>query len=189
MSDQSRIHDLSVHFCAPGSLLTAVDQISFILKPGKTLALLGESGCGKSLTASAMMRLLPANGLYGQDSRIVVQGEDLLTLPEVLMRQLRGRKLAMVFQEPITALNPVLTIRQQLAECLHQHQSLSNDAALEKMIALLQEVEMPDPMRRLGQYPHQLSGGQKQRVVIAMALACNPDFLIADEPTTALDVT
>ncbi|MDA9272288.1 ABC transporter ATP-binding protein [bacterium] len=183
------IQHLSVKFQKSKRLLTAVDDVSFCLNPGETLVLVGESGCGKSLTSHALMRLLPADGVYGHNSAINLAEGDLLNLPEYIMRGLRGRRLAMIFQEPMTALNPVLTIGEQLAEAIVQHCVITNTALRERMLALLKDVEMPEPEMRLQQYPHQLSGGQKQRVVIAMALANQPDVLIADEPTTALDVT
>lgn len=189
MQNTAEIKQLTVAFQSPGKIITAIDAISFNLHPGETLVLLGESGCGKSLTSLALMRLLPKSGVYGVDSQINVHGEDILNLPEHMMRRLRGRRLAMIFQEPMTALNPVMTIGAQIAEVLERHHSISKDILQETLIALLNEVEMPQPHTRIHQYPHQLSGGQKQRVVIAMALACKPDILIADEPTTALDVT
>ena len=189
MTDIAQIKELSVAFQTPDRLLMAIDEVSFSLKPGKTLALLGESGCGKSLTSLALMRLLPRHALYGKKSDILVAGYDVLDLPESLMRCLRGRELAMIFQEPMTALNPVLTIGVQLAEAIKEHQQMTRAEEHARMVSLLTDVELSQPELRLHQYPHQLSGGQKQRVVIAMALACNPDVLIADEPTTALDVT
>ena len=189
MTEIAQIKQLHVGFYTVKQPLIAVDDVSFCLKPGETLALLGESGCGKSLTSLALMRLLPNNGFYGRKSAIHVDGQDLLNVPERVMRCLRGRKLAMIFQEPMSALNPVLSIGEQLAEALQEHQILNRLQCQERMLALLKEVEMPQPEVRLKQYPHQLSGGQKQRVVIAMALASNPEVLIADEPTTALDVT
>ncbi len=173
---------LSVAFQKKASILTAVDDIDFYLTSGETVALVGESGCGKSLTAAALMRLLPGNARYGINSAITWSDTDILTLSERAMRRFRGQRFGMIFQDPMTALNPVLTIGQQLAEAL-------GSKSREALTALLVEVEIPDPERRLKQYPHQLSGGQKQRVVIAMALAGQPNVLIADEPTTALDVT
>lgn len=190
MPQPAEIKHLRVGFQTAERTITAVDDISFHLIPGETMALLGESGCGKSLTALSLMRLLPPYGVYGQNSEVQVEGNDLLRLPESVMRQLRGRRLAIIFQEPMTALNPVLKIGEQLAEALRQGNKPFNKESLQKrMISLLNEVEIPEPALRLNQYPHQLSGGQKQRVVIAMALANHPDILIADEPTTALDVT
>lgn len=183
------IDNLHVAFQSKNSHLPAVDNLSFCLKAGETLALLGESGCGKSITALALMRLLPINGVYGQQSKVKLAEQDLLLLPESLMRELRGKRIAMIFQEPMTALNPVLTIGQQLAETIPGYKKLPRSTLKEKLVNLLEKVEMSEPQLRLQQYPHQLSGGQKQRIVIAMAIANEPDILIADEPTTALDVT
>lgn len=189
MQHSAEIDRLSVAFKSPRKTILALDSLSFSLHPGETLVLLGESGCGKSLTSLALMRLLPRTGVYGVDSQVNVDGEDILNLPEQMMRQLRGRKIAMIFQEPMTALNPVMTIGDQISEVLIRHHAIAKNEIKTALISLLKEVEMPQPEMRIHQYPHQLSGGQKQRVVIAMALACKPDILIADEPTTALDVT
>lgn len=189
MNHVAQIHQLSVGFQEPNHLVSALDKVSFNLKPGETLVLLGESGCGKSLTSLALMRLLPKSALYGVESQIDLDGMDLLNLSEQAMRQMRGRRLAMIFQEPMTALNPVMTIGDQITEILKRHHAFKAQELKDALIDLLVEVEMPQPHIKIHQYPHQLSGGQKQRVVIAMALACKPDILIADEPTTALDVT
>lgn len=185
----AEIHQLSVAFYNKKHTDIAVDCIDFNLLSGKTLTLLGETGCGKSMTALALMRLLPNKAFYGMQSQVLADGVDLLNLPEKWMQTLRGRKLAMIFQEPMTALNPVLTIGTQLAECISTHQSLKSSEIPKALTSLLEAVELTQPKLRLSQYPHELSGGQKQRIVIAMALACKPDILIADEPTTALDVT
>jgi oligopeptide/dipeptide ABC transporter ATP-binding protein len=180
---------LSVAFETKQTSIMAVDDVNFYLEAGETVALVGESGCGKSLTASALIRLLPAYARYGQYSEVVWSGTDVLTLSESVMRRFRGKRLAMIFQDPMTALNPVLTIGEQLAEALGHRHTWAGSKRRKHMAALLREVEIEEPERRLKQYPHQLSGGQKQRVVIAIALAGQPDVLIADEPTTALDVT
>jgi peptide/nickel transport system ATP-binding protein len=188
MAKLAEINQLSIVFQNKEQTMTAVDEASFFLHPGETLVLLGESGCGKTLTSLALMRLLPNNAFYGNKSEIKIGNQDLLNLPEFIMRTLRGRRLAMIFQEPMTALNPVLTIKEQLLEALPKKQR-NGKGIKEQLMALLGVVEISKPELRLQQYPHQLSGGQKQRIVIAMALASNPEILIADEPTTALDVT
>ena len=189
MSENMAVQHLTIAFEQSNKTLIGVDDLSFILQPGKTLALLGESGCGKSLTSLALMRLLPERASYGQNSSVLLGKSDVLTLAEKDMRSIRGQRMAMIFQEPMTSLNPVLTIGQQLAESLPKEKGLSPSALRLQMIQLLTEVDISEPEHRLDQYPHQLSGGQKQRVVIAMALAGKPKILIADEPTTALDAT
>jgi len=182
------VQDLTVHFALPGGRVQAVGGVSFQLAPGETLGLVGESGCGKTVTALSILRLLPAPS--GEMRGVVrFQGEDLTNAPAARMRQIRGDRIAMVFQEPMTALNPVLTIGEQVAEVLRLHRGLGHQEALREAVAALTRVGLPEAERRLGQYPHQLSGGLRQRALMAMALACNPDLLIADEPTTALDVT
>ncbi|MEE9493755.1 MAG: ABC transporter ATP-binding protein [Gammaproteobacteria bacterium] len=169
--------------------LRVVDDVSFQIQRGETLALLGESGCGKSMTALSILRLLPKPAGKVVSGQVLVDGVDVLTLPESQMRDVRGSKIAMIFQEPMTSLNPVMTVGEQIIESLQQHTDLSSKAARLKVLELLDAVGIPDIERRYSEYPHQLSGGMKQRVMIAIALATEPDLLIADEPTTALDVT
>ncbi len=182
------IKNLRLGYQAANQLLLAVDGISLAISRGETFALLGESGCGKSATAQGLMRLLPAAGrIVGGE--VWLDGEELLGLPEAAMRQLRGRRMAMIFQEPATSLNPVLTVGRQIGEVLERHLGLRGPAARARMLELLRQVGIADPERRLDEYPFQLSGGMKQRVMIAIALAGEPELLIADEPTTALDVT
>ena len=166
----------------------AVDGVSFHIARGETFALLGESGCGKSMTALSLLRLLPTGGRL-VSGHVRLHGRDLVTLPEVAMRSVRGARMAMIFQEPMTSLNPVLTVSRQISEVLITHQRLAKVDLQQRQRTLLDAVGIPDPLRVLASYPHQLSGGMKQRIMIAMALACTPDLLIADEPTTALDVT
>ena len=182
------VSNLRLGFAAGKKTLLAVDGISFAISKGETFALLGESGCGKSATAQGIMRLLPAAGRITGGS-IKLEGEELLTLPEAEMRQVRGARIAMIFQEPATSLNPVLTVGTQIGEVLDRHCDLRGEAARRRMLELLRQVGIADPERRLDEYPFQFSGGMKQRVMIAIALAGEPDLLIADEPTTALDVT
>ncbi|QPK62699.1 ABC transporter ATP-binding protein [Methylomonas sp. LL1] len=165
-----------------------VDNISFDIHPGETFALVGESGSGKSITALSVLRLLP-NAAKMHAGSMALQNDDLLNIPEIEFCKLRGRRIGLIFQDPMSSLNPVLTIGEQIAEVLHIHFQLSGSEVQQRVLELLQQVEIPDPVRRLNEYPHQLSGGQRQRVMIAIALAGQPDLLIADEPTTALDVT
>ena len=182
------VKDLRLGFTSGRQTLAAVDGISFAIAPGETFALLGESGCGKSVTAQGLLRLLPAAGRVLGGS-VKLAGEELLALPEADMRAYRGGRMAMIFQEPATSLNPVLTVGRQIGEVLARHLNLTGEPARQRMLELLRQVGIADPERRLGEYPFQLSGGMKQRVMIAIALAGEPELLIADEPTTALDVT
>ena len=171
-----------------GRTMHAVDTVNFDLARGATLGLVGESGCGKSVTALAIMGLLPKDAAEVQ-GQVRFDGVDLVGLPDAQLRDLRGDRLAMIFQEPMTSLNPAYTIGEQISEVLVRHRGLSQDAARDKTIQLLRDVRIPSPEQRVDEYPHKLSGGMRQRVMIAMALACDPRLLIADEPTTALDVT
>ena len=181
--------NVGVSFKVLGGVVEAVRDVSFQLHKGQTIALVGESGSGKSVTARAIMRLLSKRAVVSDKTEIIYDGKDMARLPQAEMRHLRGNRLTMIFQEPMSSLNPVYTVGAQIAEILRIHQKITKADAWKKAIALLTEVQIPDPESRVGQYPHQLSGGQRQRVMIAMALANNPDVLIADEPTTALDVT
>ena len=183
-----QVRDLVVNFATSRGHVRALAGVSFDLKAGETLGLVGESGCGKTVTAMAVLRLLP-HPQATVTGEVHFQGEDLLHRPEEQMRRIRGNRIAMVFQEPMTALNPVLTIGEQVAEVLRLHRGLKNDAAERQAAAALSRVGLAEARQRLRQYPHQLSGGLRQRVLMAMALACGPQLLIADEPTTALDVT
>jgi len=182
------VENLQTHFRTPDGVNRAVDGVSFAVEEGETLAIVGESGCGKSVTASSILRLIqePPGRIAGS---IRFQGVDLLRLDEAAMRRIRGNDISMIFQEPMTSLNPVLSIGRQLGETLRLHQGLDRAAADARAAEMLTLVGIAEPRRRLKEYPHQLSGGMRQRVMIAMALACNPKLLIADEPTTALDVT
>ena len=183
-----KIDELKVALDADAGLVKAIDGLTLSIKRGETFALVGESGCGKSMTALALMRLLPDNGrvTHGQ---VALDGEDVLGLPESQMRAVRGGKIGMIFQEPGTSLNPVMRVGDQIVEAIEAHTSLRGAAARAKAIEWMGKVGIPEPARRIDEYPFRLSGGQKQRVMIAMTLASEPDFLIADEPTTALDVT
>ncbi|HEY5634284.1 MAG TPA: ABC transporter ATP-binding protein [Burkholderiaceae bacterium] len=184
------VRDLRTHFLTRDGTVRAVDGVSFDVQRGETLCIVGESGCGKSVSALSVMRLVSDNPKQTQMSGSVrFDGTELTELSERQMRAVRGNRISMIFQEPMTSLNPVLTIGDQIAESVRIHQRLSRKAAWDRAVEMLELVRIADPLRRASEYPHQLSGGMRQRVMIAMALACNPKVLIADEPTTALDVT
>jgi peptide/nickel transport system ATP-binding protein len=180
---------LQTFFDTRGGMFKAVDGVSFSVRPAETLAIVGESGCGKSVTALSLMRLVPDPPGRIVGGTVVLAGVDLLGLDEEAMRRVRGKDISMIFQEPMTSLNPVMTIGKQVAEALLLHEGLGRSAAHRKVVDMLRLVRIPEPQQRANEYPHQLSGGMRQRAMIAMALACNPKVLIADEPTTALDVT
>lgn len=176
-------------FATGRGMLQAVDGVSFTLERGKTLGVVGESGSGKSVLSRSIMRLLPGNSVVDADSKVILNGRDLTKMRETDLRRLRGPEMAIVFQDPMTSLNPVLTVGKQIMEVLTFHMGMKKRDAREKAVELLRAVGLPQPDVRVNQYPHQLSGGMRQRVAIAIAIACEPDLLIADEPTTALDVT
>jgi peptide/nickel transport system ATP-binding protein len=183
------IEGLKVHFQTDDGWLHAVDGVDIAIDRGETVCVVGESGCGKSVTAMTVLKLLPMPPGRIVAGRVLWQGRDLVPLTNDEMRQVRAREIAIVFQEPMTALNPVYTVGEQIAEVLQLHEKLGKRAALDRAVQMLELVRIPTPQRRVRDYPHQFSGGMRQRVMIAMALACNPKLLIADEPTTALDVT
>jgi peptide/nickel transport system ATP-binding protein len=184
-----QLEDLTVRLRSSAGIVHAVEGVSLQLEQGKTLGIVGESGSGKSVLARSIMNLLPRRATASKSGRVMLQGRDLLDLPESSLRPLRGPAMAMIFQDPMTALNPVLRLSVQLTEPLRLHLKLDRQQARARAVELLQAVGIPDAPARIDQYPHQLSGGMRQRVVIAIALACSPSLLIADEPTTALDVT
>ena len=182
------VDNLQTHFRTPDGINRSVDGLSFSVEAGETIAIVGESGCGKSVTANSILRLVPEPpGRIAGAVRF--EGRNLLDLPDREMRKIRGNAISMIFQEPMTSLNPVLTVGRQLGETVRLHQGLDREAAEARSVEMLRLVGIPEPVRRVRNYPHQLSGGMRQRVMIAMALACSPKLLIADEPTTALDVT
>jgi peptide/nickel transport system ATP-binding protein len=183
-----QIENLTTDLDADSGMVRAVDALSLTIERGETFALVGESGCGKSMTALSILRLLPDSGRVSA-GRVQIAGVDVIQLPEARMRDVRGRRISIIFQEPSTSLNPVMTVGRQITEVIERHTGIAGDAALAKAISWLERVGISEPARRIGDYPFQLSGGQKQRVMIAIALAAEPDIVIADEPTTALDVT
>ncbi len=189
MAKLLEVKNLRTYFYTDEGVVRAVDGVTWDLDEGETLALVGESGCGKSVTAMSILRLIPNPPGRIVDGEILFEGVDLLQISEAEMRSIRGNRIAMVFQEPMTSLNPVLTIGQQIREALELHLGLNEEESTERAIGLLEMVGIPEAEQRIGDYPHQFSGGMRQRVMISMALSCNPKLLIADEPTTALDVT
>jgi oligopeptide/dipeptide ABC transporter ATP-binding protein len=181
--------DLKVYFYGRDKISRAVDGVSYNIHAGETVCLVGESGCGKTVSALSALGLIPSPPGKIVGGRIIFKGKDILGLDDAAMQKIRGNQISMVFQEPLTSLNPVFTIGDQIGEAISTHEVIGQDALENRCVQLLRDMEIPSPEQRLKDYPHQLSGGQRQRVMIAMALACNPDLIIADEPTTALDVT
>jgi len=184
-----KVINLKTYFFTDEGVVKAVDDVDLEIYKGETLGIVGESGCGKSVTALSILRLIPSPPGKIVGGQILFRGQELLKLSNSEMRKIRGNEISMIFQEPMTSLNPVFTIGNQIAEAIQLHQGLSKKASLEKAVDMLKLVGIPSPERRVKEYPHQLSGGMRQRAMIAMALSCNPSLLIADEPTTALDVT
>src|SRR3972149_6584767 len=189
MAPLLQVKDLKTYFFTDEGVVKAVDGISYEVEEGEPLGLVGESGCGKSVSALSLLRLIPTPPGKIVGGEVIFEGEDLLKVDENEIRHVRGNKIAMVFQEPMTSLNPVLTIGRQLTESLELHMQMDRPAALRRAVQLLDMVQIPEADTRIGDYPHQFSGGMRQRVMIAMALSCDPKLLLADEPTTALDVT
>src|SRR4030042_2877370 len=183
------IRNLKTYFDVRGGILKAVDDVSLTIKSGETLGLVGESGCGKSVTGASIMRLIPIPPGRIAGGKILFEGMDILKLPESEMRKVRGNKISMIFQDPMTSLNPVFTVGDQVAEVIRLHEKLSQREIRDRVIEAFRLVRIPAPESRINEYPHQMSGGMRQGVIIAMALACNPKLMIADEPSTALDVT
>lgn len=183
------VKDLRTYFYTRDGVVRSVDGVSFSISEGETLAIVGESGCGKSVTSLSLLRLIPSPPGKIVSGSILFHGKDLLKLSDEEMRDIRGDKISMIFQEPMTSLNPVLTIGRQISEVLELHRHCTKEEARTRILELLKLVNISEPERRIDEYPHQLSGGMRQRIMIAMALACDPEILIADEPTTALDVT
>ena len=183
------VQDLKVYFVGDGRVARALDGVSYEVRQGETVCLVGESGCGKTVSALTILGILPQPPAKIMGGEVLFDGQNLLELGEEEMREIRGRRIAMVFQEPMTSLNPVFTIEDQIEEAIRVHENVERETARQRCVQLLKDVGIPSPEERLNDDPHQLSGGQRQRVMIAMALACNPDLVIADEPTTALDVT
>jgi peptide/nickel transport system ATP-binding protein len=183
------VKGLKTHFFTDEGVVRAVDGVDFYINKGETLGIVGESGCGKSVTALSIMRLIPTPPGRITEGSIMYDGRNLLDLSPAQMRKIRGKEISMIFQEPMTSLNPVFTVGEQIAEALRLHEGLNRRDAMDKTVDMLKLVHIPNAERRVKEYPHQLSGGMRQRIMIAMALSCNPKLLIADEPTTALDVT
>ena len=184
-----QVNDLHTKFYTDEGVVKAVDGVDFFVRRGETLGLVGESGCGKSVTALSIMRLIQQPPGRIEKGQILFENQDLLRMSEEHMRQIRGNHISMIFQEPMTSLNPVFRVGDQIAEAIRLHQGLPKGSAMERTVEMLHKVGIPDPETRVKEYPHQMSGGMRQRVMIAMALSCNPKMMIADEPTTALDVT
>lgn len=183
------VENLKTYFHTPRGIIKAVDDVSFSLDAGEVLGIVGESGCGKSVTSQSIMRLIPEPPGRIEDGKILFDGRDIATLPLKEMKSIRGNRISMIFQEPMTSLNPLKTIGWQIGEMFRLHQNVSKKQSLEMAVDMLKKVQIPEPVKRIKSFPHQLSGGMRQRAMIAMALSCDPEILIADEPTTALDVT